>query len=94
MLSYSSMLDAWLGFLVHSGSRNSVPLGSLLLVASKVVSALLFVLFSLFSCLLFLLCWVGLSLLALSMFGVDCGHVGRSAFDVRLRQQHCSRLLR
>ena len=79
------MLDTWLGFLDHSGSRNSVSLGSLLLVASKVVSELLFVLFSLFSCFLFLLCWVGLSLLALSMFGVDCGHVGRSALDVRLR---------
>ena len=49
MLSYSSMLDAWLGFLDHSGSRNSVSLGSLLLVASKVVSALLLVLFSLIS---------------------------------------------
>ena len=81
------MLDAWLGFLDHSGSRNSVSLGSLLLVASKVVSALLFVLFSLFSCLLFLLCWVGLSFLALSIFGADCRHVRRSA-------QHCSRLLR
>ena len=84
-------MDAWLSFLVHSGSRSLVPLGSLLLVASKVVSALLFVLLSLFSCLLFLLYWVGpLSILALSIFGADCRHVRRSALDVRLRQQHCS----
>ena len=67
------MLDAWLGFLVHSGSRNSVPLGSLLLVASKVVSALLLVLFSLFSCLLFLLCWVGLSLWLSACLGSTAG---------------------